>query len=66
MDTETFKVMWEMSQNEAEGCFMQVPQIEYYRVPRFAHNALEGYPNVSRSHFLFTSSKTHERTVPIP
>ncbi|KIO16621.1 hypothetical protein M407DRAFT_16388 [Tulasnella calospora MUT 4182] len=30
MDRETFKTMWAMSENEAEGCFLRLPQIEYY------------------------------------
>lgn len=30
MDGETFKTMWAMSENEAEGCFLRLPQTEYY------------------------------------
>lgn len=61
MDTETFEVMWEMSQNEAKGCFLRLSQIEYYCVPKMEHNALEKYPDVSRSYPFFATHKTHER-----
>ncbi|KAG8988015.1 hypothetical protein FRB90_003015 [Tulasnella sp. 427] len=30
MDRETFKTMWALSENEAEGCFLRLPQAEYY------------------------------------
>lgn len=46
MDRETFDTMWEMSKNEAEGCFLQLPQVEYYAEAREGSNALEVMPNV--------------------
>lgn len=32
IDQETFKIMWDLSEKggAAEGCFLRVPQIEYY------------------------------------
>ncbi|KAG8943659.1 hypothetical protein FRC04_002618 [Tulasnella sp. 424] len=30
MDRERFKTMWAVSENEAEGCFLRLPQVEFY------------------------------------
>ena len=47
MDRETFKVMWDLSANEAEGCFMRLPQVEYYYDEKEGASSLEVMPNVS-------------------
>lgn len=47
MDRETFKVMWDLSANEAEGCFMRLPQVEYYYDEKENTTSLDVMPNVS-------------------
>ena len=47
MDRETFEVMWGLSANEAEGCFMRLPQVEYYYDEKPRPSSLEVMPNVS-------------------
>ncbi len=46
MDQETFKVMWELSAPgaEAEGCFLRVPQTDYFYDGRDTH--LDWMPDV--------------------
>ncbi|EJD46855.1 D-amino-acid oxidase [Auricularia subglabra TFB-10046 SS5] len=46
-DRETFKVMWEMSApgSEAEGCFMRLPQTEYFAEVRVRPHPLEVMPD---------------------
>jgi len=31
IDVETFNTMWELSSGTAPGCFLRLPQTEYYR-----------------------------------
>ena len=47
MDEETFKVMWELSApgGDAEGCFLRVPQTDYFYDGRDVH--LDWMPDVS-------------------
>ena len=49
IDEETFKVMWEMSApgGEAEGCFLRLPQTDYFYDGRDPH--LEWMPDVCTS-----------------
>ena len=46
IDEDTFKVMWEMSApgGEAEGCFLRLPQTDYYYDGRDTH--LDWMPDV--------------------
>ncbi|KAF8876924.1 D-aspartate oxidase [Infundibulicybe gibba] len=44
LDQETFKVMWEMSNGEAKGCFRQLEQTEYY-IDEAGYDALSQMPN---------------------
>ncbi|TFK41512.1 D-amino-acid oxidase [Crucibulum laeve] len=47
MDIETFNTMWELSASggDAEGCFMRLPQTEYYRTERSKGDTLDLMPN---------------------
>ncbi|TDL21987.1 nucleotide-binding domain-containing protein [Rickenella mellea] len=45
MDRETFRIMWDMSGNEAEGCFLRIPQTEFYCEERKQANILEVMPD---------------------
>jgi len=49
MDQETFKVMWELSAPDggAEGCFLRIPQTEYYCKGCAKPDHLEFMPDVS-------------------
>ncbi|KAF8156869.1 D-amino-acid oxidase [Crassisporium funariophilum] len=49
IDIETFNTMWELSENggAAEGCFLRLPQTEFYRDKRDRHETLELMPNFS-------------------
>ena len=46
IDQDTFQVMWEMSApgGEAEGCFLRLPQTDYFYDGRNPH--LEWMPDV--------------------
>jgi len=54
LEEETFNVMWELSAsgNDAEECFLRIPQMEYMFVDRPKPEPLEKMPNV-RSHPLY-------------
>lgn len=58
MDQETFKAMWELSKpgGLAEGCFLRLPQTEYYGEQYDEPHPLSWMPDVSRS-ILDTLSK---------
>ncbi|KAF6744877.1 D-amino-acid oxidase [Ephemerocybe angulata] len=44
LDKETFAEMWELSKSEAEGCFMQLEQAEYFTNQRESPSPLEHMP----------------------
>jgi hypothetical protein len=48
MDQDTFDIMWEMSKpgGEAEGCFLRVPQTDYFKVALEYLNPARGLPDV--------------------
>jgi len=56
MDRETFQTMWEMSANEAKGCFLRLPQTEYYAERSSEENVLEVMPDVCRQYHLLRNS----------
>ncbi|KAG8938693.1 hypothetical protein FRC03_007000, partial [Tulasnella sp. 419] len=45
MDRETFKIMWDMSANEAKHCFMRISQEEYYEEEAIRPDGLEVMPD---------------------
>jgi hypothetical protein len=54
MDKETFDVMWNMSAPEgpATGCFLRIPQVEYYADAKPRPHELEHMPDVSSPNTL--------------
>lgn len=51
MDRETFDTMWTMSEaGETEGCFLRLPQVEYYADDRVT-DSLSWMPEVPSSSF---------------
>ena len=57
MEKETFRVMWEMSApgSDTEGCFLRLPQAEYYIDKRVNATGLEHMPDVSKFHMMLTA-----------
>lgn len=50
LDRETFEEMWKLSQNEAEACFLQLPQTEFFSTQRESPSSLAHMPNVRATH----------------